>query len=149
MRRRELITILGGAVVGWSFAARAQEKAMPVIGLLNVYSPPTNLGEVGRGPIVECLNQTGYFEGQKVAIDRRWAESHYDRLLTLAADLVARKVDVIVAFDGTPPALAAKSATSTIPIVFMAVGNPVGIGLVASLPGQAATSPASPTSPSS
>jgi putative tryptophan/tyrosine transport system substrate-binding protein len=103
---------------------------MPVVGLLNVYWP---LGEAGRGPFALGLNQGGFVEGQNVVIERRWAEGHYDRLPALAADLVARKVDVIVALNGTPPALAAKSATSTIPIVFASVGDPVGIGLVASL----------------
>jgi len=112
---------------------RAQQKAMPVLGFLSVFAPPTNPSEVGRGPVLQGLNQTGFVEGQNMSIERRWAEGHYDRLPAMAADLVSRKVDVIVTFGGTPPALAAKSATSTIPIVFTGLANPVGKGLVASL----------------
>src|SRR5262249_11984473 len=116
-------------------------KAMPVIGLLNVSSSPTDLGEIRRGPIAQGLNQAGYVEGQNVAIERRWANFHYDRLPALAVDLVSRKVDLIITLSGTPTALAAKKATSTSPIVFVDVGDPVGIGLVASLarPGGNAT----------
>jgi putative ABC transport system substrate-binding protein len=132
MRRRELLLVLGGVMTA-PRTLRAQQKTMPVVGILNIFSPPTNPGEVARGPIAQGLNQAGFVEGKNVAIERRWAEFHYDRLPALAADLVARKVDVIVANNGTPPALAAKGSTSTIPIVFIAVGDPVGIGLVASL----------------
>ena len=133
MRRRELITILGGAVVGWPFAARAQQKPLPVIGWLQPFSPPANLGDLVRGPIHQGLSDTGFVEGQNMVSEYRWAEGHYDRLPALAADLVSRKVDLIITSGGAPPALAAKNATSTIPIVFIAVADPVGAGLVPSL----------------
>ena len=126
MKRRELLLLLCGATTA-PRAPRAQQKMMPVIGFLDGYWPPPN------GPFAQGLNQAGFVEGQNVSVERRWAEGHYDRLPALAADLVARKVDVIVTTGGTPPVLAAKSATSTIPIVFINVGDPVGIGLVASL----------------
>jgi hypothetical protein len=130
MIRREFIALAGGAAVAWPLAARAQQKAVPVIGILNSFSTLPNLDELGRGPIPQGLSETGYVEGQNVAIERRWAEGHYDRLPALAGDLVSRKVDLIITFGGTPPALAAKNATSTIPIVFAGVGDPVRIGLV-------------------
>jgi putative ABC transport system substrate-binding protein len=131
MRRRELILLLGGALMA-ARALRAQQKAMPVIGFLSPFSAPG-----GPSPSMAAFHQglgeTGYVEGQNVAIEYRWAEGRYDQLPALAADLVGHKVDAIVTTGGTPPALAAKSATSTIPIVFAFVGDPVGIGLVASL----------------
>jgi putative ABC transport system substrate-binding protein len=144
MRRRELMLLLGGAMTA-ARALRAQQKAMPVIGSLAIASP------VPAAPFAAALRQglseTGYVEGQNLAIEYRGAEGHYDRLPALAADLVGRKVDVIVTVGGTPPALAAKSATSTIPIVFAFVGDPVGSGLAASL-ARPATSRASATSAS-
>jgi putative tryptophan/tyrosine transport system substrate-binding protein len=133
MIRREFIALAGGAAVAWPLEGRAQQKAMPVVGLLSVFAPPANPGDVSRGPVAQGLREAGFVEGQNVAIERRWAEGHYERLPALAADLVSRKVDVIVTMAGTPPALAAKNATSTIPIVFTAVGDPVRAGLVASL----------------
>ena len=132
MHRRRFVALLGGAIAP-PWVAVAQQKAMPVVGFLSVFSPPTSPGEVGRGPLLQGLNQTGFVEGENMSIERRWAEGHYDRLPAMAADLVSRKVDLIVTIGGTPPALAAKNATSTIPIVFAGLGNPVGTGLVASL----------------
>jgi len=132
MHPRRFVALLGGAIAPPCVAA-AQQKAMPVVGFLSVFSPPTGPGEVGRGPLLQGLNQTGFVEGENMSIERRWAEGHYDRLPAMAADLVSRKVDLIVTIGGTPPALAAKNATSTIPIVFAGLGNPVGTGLVASL----------------
>jgi putative ABC transport system substrate-binding protein len=122
MRRRELMLLLAGTMTAGR-ALRAQQKAMPVIGFLGSTSPgpfAPFLAALRQG-----LSETGYVEGQDVAIEYRWAEGSYDRLPALAADLVGRKVDVIVASGGPPSALAAKNATSTIPIVFTGVSNPV------------------------
>jgi putative ABC transport system substrate-binding protein len=112
-------------------AAHAQQKATPVIGYLHSGSPGPSAPFVAA--VHQGLSETGYVEGQNVAIEYRWAEGSYDRLPALAAELVGRKVDVIVAQGGNLPALAAKSATSTIPIVFASGGDPIGDGLVASL----------------
>jgi putative ABC transport system substrate-binding protein len=128
MRRRELMLLLGGAMTA-ARSLRAQQKATPVIGFLNSASPGPFAPFVAA--FHQGLSETGYVEGQNLAIEYRWAEGRYERLPALAADLVGRKVDVIVA-SGTPPALAAKTATSAIPIVFN-VGDPVELGLVVSL----------------
>jgi len=132
MHRRRFIALLGAAITA-ARTLRAQQKAMPVIGSLSPSSPPASLGDLLRDPFHEGMSEMGFVEGQNMMWEYRWADFHFDRLPALAADLVSRKVDVIVARGGTACALAAKNATSTIPIVFTDVGNPVGAGLVASL----------------
>ena len=132
MKRREFILVLSAAMAA-ARGVRAQQSAIPVVGALNVGSPPVNLGDLLRGPIHQGMSEMGFVEGQNMKWEYRWAEGHYDRLPSLAADLVSRKVDLMIATDGTPTAIAAKNATSTIPIVFTGVGDPVGFGLVASL----------------
>ena len=129
MSRRELLLLLAWAVIA-PRTLRAQQKAMPVVGILGGGSSSAFAPFVAA--FRDGLTESGYVEGRNVAIEHRWAEGNYDRLPTLAADLVGRKVDVIIAMGGTPSALAAKSATSTTPIVFL-VSDPVASGLVTSL----------------
>jgi len=129
MRRRELLLFLGGALTA-ARVLRAQQKATPVVGFLGSAAPGPYAAYVAA--FRQGLSETGYVEGQNVAFESRWADGHYDRLPALAADLVGRNVDLIAAW-GTPSTRAAKSATSTIPIVFVSGDDPVATGLVAAL----------------
>jgi putative ABC transport system substrate-binding protein len=131
MNRREFITLIGGVAATWPVMARAQQSAMPVIGLLGATSPET------AGPLLAAIRQglkeEGFVEGQNVGIEYRWADNQRERLPGLAAELVNRKVGLILTSGSVPPAMAAKAATSTIPIVFHMGADPVAAGVVDSL----------------
>ena len=132
MRRRDFITLIGGGVVAWPLAVRAQQPVMPVIGWLHSGSA-TGYANIMASAFREGLNEAGFSDGQNVSIEYRWAENQPDRLPTLSADLAHRRVSVIMACGSPASALAAKSVSASIPIVFETASDPVQIGLVGSL----------------
>jgi putative tryptophan/tyrosine transport system substrate-binding protein len=131
MKRRDFIKVIGGGAVAWPLSARAQQPTMPIVGLLDQRSPE-ELADRLRG-FRQGLRDSGFVEGQNMAIDYRWAENQLDRLPDLAAELVRRRVAVIATTSGVSPTLAAKAATTTIPVVFIVGDDPVKLGLVANL----------------
>jgi putative tryptophan/tyrosine transport system substrate-binding protein len=131
MRRREVMTLLGGAAAAWPLAVRAQQPVPSVIGLLSARSPAVDVPLIAV--IRQSLNDAGFVEGRNVALDYRWADGQLDRLPRLAADFVRQQVAVIVTMGGEASAVAAKAATATIPIVFVTGGDPIRSGLVTSL----------------
>jgi len=133
MRRRDFIVGLTGLAGAWPLQARAQQPAVPVIGFLNSYSSSDAFAQYFLAAFHQGLKQAGYVEGQNVAVEYRWAGNEYERLTALAAELVSRPVNVIATGSSSVAALAAKTTTTTIPIVFLMGGDPVKLGLVASL----------------
>ena len=132
MRRREFITFLGGAAAAWPISTRAQQPTMPIVGFVNGGSPDARRAVAFR----KGLDETGYVEGQNVTVEYHWLEGQYDRLPSLMADLVRRRVTIIATPGSNPAALAAKAATTTIPIIFGVGEDPVRLGLVASVSGR-------------
>jgi ABC-type uncharacterized transport system substrate-binding protein len=130
VKRREFITLLGGAAAGWPLAARAQQPAMPTIGYLGANTPAAQIQWTNA--FVQRLRELGWIEGRNVAIEYRWAEGRAERYAEIATEFVRLKVDIIFTH-GTPATVAARQATSVIPIVFTVVGDPIGSGLIASL----------------
>ena len=132
MKRREFITLLGGAAAAWPLAARAQQAPMPVVGFMNINTSAESVPDL-LAAFRQGLKETGFVEGQNVAVEYRWAQGQYDRFPELAAEFVRRQVAVIAATGGEPSPQSAKAATQTIPIVFTANGDPISEGLVTNL----------------